>query len=94
MSAKWAVLARLCALAVDLTSARYPCTMSAFVRASLLGLVLLPCAVHAQPGDPDLLRDVDPMIGTQRMGHVYPGATAPFGMVQVSPDTDTLPLSK
>ncbi|MCB0792566.1 MAG: glycoside hydrolase family 92 protein [Flavobacteriales bacterium] len=67
--------------------------MSAFVRASLLGLVLLPCAVHAQPGDPDLLRDVDPMIGTQRMGHVYPGATAPFGMVQVSPDTDTLPYA-
>jgi len=33
---------------------------------------------------------VNPLIGTQRMGHVFPGATVPFGMVQLSPDTDTL----
>ncbi|MDI7775169.1 GH92 family glycosyl hydrolase [Asticcacaulis sp. EMRT-3] len=31
---------------------------------------------------------VDPMIGTGGHGHVYPGATVPFGMVQLSPDTD------
>lgn len=30
------------------------------------------------------------MIGTHKMGHTYPGATVPFGMVQLSPDTDTL----
>ncbi len=29
---------------------------------------------------------VDPFIGTGGHGHVYPGATMPFGMVQVSPD--------
>lgn len=34
---------------------------------------------------------VHPIIGTQRMGHTYPGATVPFGMVQLSPDTDTIP---
>ena len=28
-----------------------------------------------------------PMIGTAEHGHVFPGATVPFGMVQVSPDT-------
>lgn len=33
----------------------------------------------------------NPMIGTARMGHTFPGATVPFGAVQVSPDTDTLP---
>jgi predicted alpha-1,2-mannosidase len=33
---------------------------------------------------------VNPMVGTQRMGHTYPGATVPFGMVQLSPDTDTV----
>lgn len=33
---------------------------------------------------------VDPFIGTRNMGHTYPGATVPFGMVQLSPDTDTL----
>ncbi|MHC1704827.1 MAG: GH92 family glycosyl hydrolase [Tenuifilaceae bacterium] len=32
---------------------------------------------------------VNPFIGTKDMGHCYPGATAPFGMVQLSPDTDT-----
>ena len=31
---------------------------------------------------------VNPMIGTSKMGHVYPGATAPFGMVQLSPQTN------
>jgi predicted alpha-1,2-mannosidase len=29
---------------------------------------------------------VDPFIGTGAHGHVYPGATVPFGMVQLSPD--------
>jgi len=30
---------------------------------------------------------VDPFIGTGGHGHTYPGATLPFGMVQLSPDT-------
>src|SRR6478735_776978 len=34
---------------------------------------------------------VNPLIGTQRMGHTYPGATVPFGSVQLSPDTDEQP---
>jgi predicted alpha-1,2-mannosidase len=32
---------------------------------------------------------VDPFIGTDGHGHTYPGASLPFGMVQLSPDTDT-----
>ncbi|HWI92071.1 MAG TPA: GH92 family glycosyl hydrolase [Flavisolibacter sp.] len=35
---------------------------------------------------------VNPLIGTQKMGHTYPGATVPFGSVQLSPDTDTIPM--
>ncbi len=31
-------------------------------------------------------RYVDPFIGTAYTGHTYPGATTPFGMVQVGPD--------
>ncbi|HUA81585.1 MAG TPA: GH92 family glycosyl hydrolase [Dyella sp.] len=31
--------------------------------------------------------DVDPRIGTGGDGHVFPGATVPFGMIQLSPDT-------
>ncbi len=30
---------------------------------------------------------VDPMVGTDGPGHTFPGATVPFGMVQLSPDT-------
>ncbi|WP_040627149.1 GH92 family glycosyl hydrolase [Mucilaginibacter paludis] len=36
-----------------------------------------------------LVQYVKPIVGTQRMGHTYPGATVPFGMVQLSPETDT-----
>ena len=32
---------------------------------------------------------VDPFIGTGGHGHTYPGATVPFGMVQLSPDNGT-----
>ena len=36
---------------------------------------------------------VNPLIGTEKMGHTYPGATVPFGAVQLSPDTDTIPYA-
>ncbi|MCU0783814.1 MAG: GH92 family glycosyl hydrolase, partial [Verrucomicrobia bacterium] len=35
------------------------------------------------------LQQVDPFIGTGFHGHTFPGATTPFGMVQLSPDTRT-----
>jgi predicted alpha-1,2-mannosidase len=35
----------------------------------------------------DYTKLVNPMIGTGGHGHTYPGATSPFGMVQLSPDT-------
>jgi predicted alpha-1,2-mannosidase len=34
----------------------------------------------------NLTRWVDPFLGTGGHGHLYPGATVPFGMVQLSPD--------
>lgn len=37
---------------------------------------------------------VNPFIGTQEMGHTFPGACVPFGFVQLSPDTDTVPYEK
>jgi predicted alpha-1,2-mannosidase len=37
------------------------------------------------------IRYVNPLIGTQKMGHTFPGATVPFGAVQLSPDTDQQP---
>jgi predicted alpha-1,2-mannosidase len=41
------------------------------------------------PAQDKLIDYVDPFIGTDAHGHTYPGATLPFGMVQLSPDTDT-----
>ena len=48
-------------------------------------------AMGQKNGMPDLARWVNPMIGTAKMGHVFPGACYPFGGVQLSPDTDTVP---
>src|SRR3954466_1797269 len=42
---------------------------------------------------PNLTQYAKPIIGTYKMGHTYPGATVPFGSVQLSPDTDTLPYA-
>ncbi len=35
----------------------------------------------------NLTQQVNPFIGTDAHGHTFPGATVPFGMVQLSPDT-------
>ncbi|HRQ30071.1 MAG TPA: GH92 family glycosyl hydrolase, partial [Saprospiraceae bacterium] len=40
----------------------------------------------------DYTQFVNHLIGTSKMGHVFPGATAPFGMVQLSPQTNFVPM--
>lgn len=45
-------------------------------------LFLLSCS-----SEKESVNYVDPFIGTGGHGHTYPGATLPFGMVQLSPDT-------
>ncbi len=47
-------------------------------------IVLLTSVAHLRAGPVDYAK---PMIGTDEHGHVYPGATVPFGMIQLSPDT-------
>lgn len=49
----------------------------------LLALAVLGCS----PRSADPVDYVNPFIGTGFHGHTYPGATTPFGMVQLSPDT-------
>jgi putative alpha-1,2-mannosidase len=49
----------------------------------LAALLFVPAQAHAA----DLAQYVDPLIGTAAPGFVFPGADAPFGMVQNSPDT-------
>lgn len=57
-------------------------------KSFLLGLSLfLSLNFYGQ----DVASYVNPLIGTAGMGHCFPGACAPFGIVQLSPDTDTIP---
>ena len=53
--------------------------------------VLLSLIVTIAGAQQNLVQYVHPLIGTEKMGHTYPGATAPFGTIQLSPDTDTIP---
>ena len=50
--------------------------------------LLMVVTISAQT---DYTQYVNPIIGTNGMGHTFPGACYPFGGVQVSPDTDTIP---
>ena len=59
-------------------------TMSYWV---VLGLVLASCSADPSGQDESALGYVNPFIGTGGHGHTFPGATAPYGMVQLSPDT-------
>jgi predicted alpha-1,2-mannosidase len=57
------------------------------------GWCLTALVTGAQSPEEGFTQYVDPMIGTREMGHVFPGACVPFGMVQLSPDTDTIPYA-
>ncbi len=59
---------------------------------AVISSILFTTKVSAQD-DQDFAQYVDPMIGTAKMGHTYPGATVPFGSIQLSPDTDTIPYA-
>lgn len=50
--------------------------------------------LYTKAQERNLLPYVKPIIGTEKMGHTYPGATVPFGMVQLSPETDTIPYEQ
>jgi len=52
---------------------------------ALLAFCLLCGASFRAVASPDLTSLVNPFIGTDNWGYTYPGATAPFGMVQLSP---------
>ncbi|MBS3943906.1 MAG: GH92 family glycosyl hydrolase [Melioribacter sp.] len=55
-----------------------------FLRLVLVTLSIFVSEIYSQN---DLVKYVDPFIGTGGHGHTYPGATLPFGLVQLSPDT-------
>ncbi|MFI5195737.1 MAG: GH92 family glycosyl hydrolase, partial [Chitinophagales bacterium] len=55
------------------------------------GLLTILCILMAGliTSAQNLIRYADPFVGTGGHGHTYPGATVPFGMVQLSPDNGT-----
>jgi len=65
--------------------------MKPFVLLLALGLLLHNCTTKEELSvaqkDRELTDYVNPFIGTGGHGHTYPGATLPFGMMQLSPDT-------
>ncbi|MGI4854768.1 MAG: GH92 family glycosyl hydrolase [Janthinobacterium lividum] len=64
---------------------RLPCCLP-------LALTLLTPFVHSQQSS--AVAAVDPFIGTGAEGHTFPGASVPFGMVQLSPDTQIRPFKQ
>ncbi len=68
---------------------RDSCLDSGMRKLLLLALVLSGTAMAQTGVGPMPIDAVDPMIGTGGEGHTFPGTTAPFGMVQLSPHTDT-----
>jgi predicted alpha-1,2-mannosidase len=57
----------------------------ACLLAAMLSAVAVTPARAAPVADPTTL--VRPFVGTQNFGNTFPGVSAPFGMVQLSPDT-------
>lgn len=53
--------------------------------------LLLLLSILALPATAQLTSKVNSIIGTNGMGHTFPGACVPHGIVQISPDTDTIP---
>src|SRR4051794_36737849 len=61
-------------------------------RRFLVAVLLAASACYPSPARAAAAADdpvdlVHPFVGTQNFGNTFPGASAPFGMVQVSPDT-------
>jgi predicted alpha-1,2-mannosidase len=57
----------------------------------IVAFAMISCDANSEitiaKSDKSLISYVNPFIGTGGHGHTYPGATMPFGMMQLSPDT-------
>ena len=60
-----------------------PSSSRPLVRACLLALSAAPMLLQAAPAA--LEREVNTFIGSKDDGNTFPGASAPFGLIQVSP---------
>jgi predicted alpha-1,2-mannosidase len=72
-----------------------PCSVSGLaLLASLSILAATPVLAQTTSAPSSAYDAVDPFIGTGGDGHTFPGAVVPFGMVQLSPDTEILPFKQ
>jgi len=65
------------------------CSLPCRVLGLALVATLMSAPLRAADKSDVPYQSVDAFIGTQGTGHVFPGAVVPFGMVQLSPDTQT-----
>jgi predicted alpha-1,2-mannosidase len=69
------------------------CAITTVIQFLILAVMSLTglagAASGAEPKPPRLCDYVRPLVGTSGEGNTYPGPSAPFGMVQFSPDTTT-----
>jgi predicted alpha-1,2-mannosidase len=61
-----------------------------FASSLALSLFFFGVHVNAAPKQADLADLVNPIVGTADGGNTYPGAVAPFGMMQLSPNWDNI----
>src|SRR5512136_1543178 len=62
--------------------------MKRYFNKLFIWVLLTTAFIAVTSAQTKLTQYVNPMIGTNGHGHTYPGATLPFGLVQLSPDTD------
>jgi len=70
--------------------------LSSYLFTSFLVTTLISCTPKepqttmkpTSTNSPNLIQYVNPLVGTKNMGHTFPGPTTPFGMVQLSPETN------
>ncbi len=64
--------------------------ISPFITILIVSSILFSCQnVENVEIERDLLKHVNPFLGTDFYGHTFPGASLPYAMVHVSPDTGT-----
>jgi predicted alpha-1,2-mannosidase len=65
-----------------------PCISSPLALLFLAAGLWIGSGAVAPGAEPRLWEYIRPFVGTQGEGNTYPGPSAPFGMIQLSPDTE------
>jgi len=69
-----------------MTSNKFSMKEKCSILAAFTAFLLL-CSCQKMTEKYDFTQYVDPFIGTDGVGHCFPGACTPFGLVQASPET-------